>query len=69
MNTGKIIKVGNSLALVVPKAHARQLGWLPGDVVAQEISGDKLILQNVTRPKIRFIQTVREYGNGRVERS
>lgn len=69
MKMGKLLQVGNSLAVVIPKHHARQLGWMAGDVIGQQVSEENLVLKNVTRPKIRFVQTVREYGDGRIERS
>ena len=69
MKTGKILKVGNSLAVVVSKKHTRQLGWKEGDVVGQVIVNDQIVLQCIDKPAVRFMHTTREYGDVRAERT
>lgn len=66
MEKHKLLKVGNSLALVISRKHARVLGWKQGDVLCQSITGDQLMVQGITPSKIRFAHTIREFGDARI---
>jgi hypothetical protein len=68
MRIGKLLKVGTSYAVVVARPNMRMLGWQPGDVLAQAIVDDQLVLQNISRPAIRFVRTRKEYGDASIDR-
>jgi hypothetical protein len=69
MRLGKLIKVGTSYAVVVARPNMRMLGWQPGDVLTQAVVDDTVVLQNVSRPSIRFVHTRKEYGDARTQQS
>lgn len=69
MEKHKLLKVGNSLAVVVSRAHARRLGWKHGDFLAQTIVNDQLIVQGIIQPKIQFMHTIKDFGDARANRS
>lgn len=69
MEKHKLLKVGNSLAVVISRAHARRLGWKQGDFLAQSIVNDQLVVQGILPPKIQFMHTIREFGDASANRS
>lgn len=67
MKVGKLLKVGDSMGICVPKAYLRQLCWLIGDYLVLEIRGDELVIRNSQQRKVTLINERREYGDGRME--
>lgn len=69
MEKHKLLKVGNSLALVVSRGYARRLGWKQGDPLVSSIVNDQLVVQGVTPSKIQFMHTIRDFGDASANRS
>jgi antitoxin component of MazEF toxin-antitoxin module len=63
MKVGKIMKVGDSMAVVIPRSHLRRLGWLRGDLLTQEVVDSQLVLRNMRNPVVYPIHTRRENGD------
>lgn len=63
MRIGKLLAVGDSVAIVVAKPNLRLLGWMKGDQLVQEVHDDKLILRNVRPRKIQLQHTRKEFGD------
>ncbi len=53
MKIAKLLKVGTSLAAVVPAAYRRELGWLQGDYVQLEIKGKTLVLKGLRENAVK----------------
>lgn len=69
MEKHKLLRVGNSLALVVSRNYARRLGWKQGDALVSSIVNDQLVVQGVLQPKIQFMHTIRDFGDARTNQS
>jgi antitoxin component of MazEF toxin-antitoxin module len=63
MKIGKLIQIGQSLAIVIPKATLRQLGWMRGDHIVQQIEDGKVVMDNLHRRTLKFTSTRAEYGD------
>jgi antitoxin MazE len=50
--TGKVFKVGNSLALRVPKAFAQEIGARAGKAATMEVRDGKFVVE-IAKPKRR----------------
>lgn len=69
MKVGRLTKVGNSWAVVIPAVTRRELRWFPGDEVLIEIQDSALLLRNTTQHDVQPITVRQDYGNGRVRRT
>lgn len=58
-----IQKWGNSLAVRIPQAVARQMGVVDGDAVSMEVSADRLVLRPA-KPSYRLADLVRRIRPG-----
>lgn len=63
MKVGKLIKVGDSIALVIPRSHLRKLGWFRGDFVTQEVLEAGILLKNMREHLVKPMHTRAEYGD------
>lgn len=69
MKLGRLTKVGNSWAVVIPAVVRRELRWFPGDEVQLLNQDGALLLRNTTQHDVQPINVKQEYGNGRVRRA
>jgi antitoxin component of MazEF toxin-antitoxin module len=69
MKVGKVLKIGDSLGIVIPRPILRKLSWWQHDYIVQEVHGDTLVLRNVTQLSVRPVHTREEYGDASVPRT
>lgn len=69
MKVGKVLKIGDSLGIVIPRPILRKLSWWQADHLVMEVQDDTLVLRNLTQLKARPIHTREEYGNASVPRT
>jgi antitoxin component of MazEF toxin-antitoxin module len=65
MKIGKLLGVGTSLGVVVPRHILRELGWYKGDIIVQHVQDGALVLHNPNRHDVLAVKTRKEYGDGR----
>lgn len=64
MKVGKLCTIGECVGVVVPAQYRKQLGWLKGDQIAQEILGNTIVLHNVTQHMMTLTTHRKAYGDG-----
>jgi antitoxin component of MazEF toxin-antitoxin module len=65
MKIGKLLGVGTSLGVVVPRHILRELGWFKGDIIVQSVQDGALVLHNPNRHEVSLITTRKALGDGR----
>ena len=63
MTVGRLVRIGNSLGLIIPKKHLGAMSWWQGDVLRQEVRDGKLIIHNLTQKKLQPMHETAEYGD------
>lgn len=63
MAKGRLIRLGTSLVVVIPKPALTQLGWFQADEIESQVRDGTIVLQNTTKHTIRPITEVRGYGD------
>jgi antitoxin component of MazEF toxin-antitoxin module len=53
VKVGTIIKIGNSLGVIIPRATLRKLGWWQGDKVVQSADNGEFKLQNLAQLTVK----------------
>lgn len=64
MKVGKLCTIGDSIGIVVPRQYREQLGWFKGDQIAQQVSGNTIVLHNITERLTRPVVKRKEFGDG-----
>lgn len=65
MKVVKLLAVGSSLGIVVPKDMLRKLGWFKGDDIVQYERDGDIVLQNPNRHEVRKVSTRKDHGDRR----
>lgn len=61
MKVGRLQKLGNSYAVIVPASVRRDLNWFPSDNILLEVEGGALILSNTTQHDVKPVRRAKEY--------
>ena len=64
MRIAKLTQLGNCMAVVIPAAYRRELGWIVGDYVTLGISHANLVLKPVNNHAIKTRKTTSARGAG-----
>jgi antitoxin component of MazEF toxin-antitoxin module len=65
MKVVKLLAVGTSIGVVVPRDMLRKLGWYKGDAIVQQEFEGTLVLHNPNRHEVRKVSTRKDVGDGR----
>jgi len=63
MKVGKLLTIGESIGVVIPRQYLRELGWLKGDRLAQAIRGKELVIRNVEAHTVSTSHQRRQFGD------
>lgn len=63
MADSRLVRIGNSIGMVVPKNTLRELGWWQADTIRYEVQDGRLIIENVTQKRVKPVHITREYGD------
>lgn len=61
MKRGKLTVIGNSVGVVIARPTLHRLGWMPGDLILQDVQEDRITLHNVNRTRMLFTRTRGEH--------
>lgn len=69
MKAGRLRKVGNSMAVLIPAALRREMNWWEGDEMELLVMGNTVTLHNPSKHDVKPITIVREDGDKRYSRT
>jgi antitoxin component of MazEF toxin-antitoxin module len=59
----RLVRIGNSLGVIVPKRNLDSMGWWQSDILHQEVKDGQLVIRNMTQRPLQPMHTKHQYGD------
>jgi hypothetical protein len=63
VNASRLVRIGNSLGIIIPRRALRQLSWWQADAIEIQVQDGMLVLRNLQARQLQPIHTRPEYGD------